>query len=188
MAENIRHAKDLAGKRIVTSFPNISKAFFKQFEKDGVETKIKYVSGSVEAACELGLADGVVDLVETGTTMRAAGLELISTIMETQAVLISNPHTSHPQLVHKIHQRIRGFLVAQQFHMISYNVVESSLTKALQLTPGRKAPNVTHLANNSEFVSVSSMVEHAKAAEIMDQLAEMGATDIILFNIDNCRV
>jgi ATP phosphoribosyltransferase len=61
----------LAGKRIVTSFPNISKSFFKEYdEKFGVTTSVNYVSGSVEAACGLGLADAVVDLVETGTTMR----------------------------------------------------------------------------------------------------------------------
>ncbi len=65
----------LAGKRIVTSFPTLSRKFFKQFE-NGTPTSIKFVSGSVEAACSLGLADAVVDLVETGTTMRAAGLHV----------------------------------------------------------------------------------------------------------------
>ncbi len=65
----------LAGKRIVTSFPKLSRDFFKQYE-NGNSTSIKYVSGSVETACSLGLADAVVDLVETGTTMRAAGLHV----------------------------------------------------------------------------------------------------------------
>ncbi len=65
----------LAGKRIVTSFPRLTREFFKKFE-NGTPTSVKYVSGSVEAACSLGLADAVVDLVETGTTMRAAGLHV----------------------------------------------------------------------------------------------------------------
>lgn len=69
--ENFESVEQLAGKRIVTSFPNISKVFFKEYdEKLGVTTSVNYVSGSVEAACGLGLADAVVDLVETGTTMR----------------------------------------------------------------------------------------------------------------------
>jgi ATP phosphoribosyltransferase len=69
--DKIENVEQLAGKRIVTSFPDVTKAFFKQFdEKLGVTTSVNYVSGSVEAACGLGLADAVVDLVETGTTMR----------------------------------------------------------------------------------------------------------------------
>jgi ATP phosphoribosyltransferase len=63
---------DLAGRRIVTSFPNLSRRYFASLE-DGTPTQIRSISGSVEAACGLGLADGIVDLVETGTTMRAAG-------------------------------------------------------------------------------------------------------------------
>lgn len=71
VAEKITDVKTLAGKRIVTSFPHLTKEFFKPFDEElGVETKVKFVSGSVEAACGLGLADGIVDLVETGTTMK----------------------------------------------------------------------------------------------------------------------
>ena len=73
-ASKITSAASLAGKRIVTSFPNIAKTFFKQYETEATGvTSIKFVSGSVEAACGLGLADAVVDLVETGTTMRVSG-------------------------------------------------------------------------------------------------------------------
>jgi ATP phosphoribosyltransferase len=69
----IDHAGDLAGKRIVTSFPDLTKKYFKQYdEQKGVTTSVKFVSGSVEAACSLGLADAVVDLVETGTTMKVS--------------------------------------------------------------------------------------------------------------------
>ena len=75
VADNIQDVETLAGKRIVTSFPHLTKEFFKPYdEKLGVETKVKFVSGSVEAACGLGLADGIVDLVETGTTMRVRTL------------------------------------------------------------------------------------------------------------------
>ena len=73
VADNIQDVGTLAGKRIVTSFPELTKEFFKEHdEKMGVSTKVKFVSGSVEAACGLGLADGIVDLVETGTTMRVS--------------------------------------------------------------------------------------------------------------------
>lgn len=105
-----KSVEELAGKRIVTSFPNVAREFFKKLEKPGDKpTDIKYdqqkqntftrpctvllmlccefrfVSGSVEVACALGLADGIVDLVETGTTMRAAGLEMVSTFIHLSA-------------------------------------------------------------------------------------------------------
>ena len=74
-AKNITDVSTLAGGRIVTSFPNVAKDFFAKYDQEkGVETKVKFVSGSVEAACGLGLADAVVDLVETGTTMRVSSI------------------------------------------------------------------------------------------------------------------
>lgn len=77
VADNITNVEDLAGKRIVTSFPDVTKEYFKGLdEQKGVTTKVKFVSGSVEAACGLGLADAVVDLVETGTTMRVSDLRV----------------------------------------------------------------------------------------------------------------
>lgn len=78
VAERIVDPEVLAGKRIVTSFPNLTKKYFDQLDaKKGVKTKINFVSGSVEAACGLGLADAVVDLVETGTTMRVRCVDFV---------------------------------------------------------------------------------------------------------------
>jgi len=80
-----KEVSELAGGRIVTSFPHLTKTFFDPLdEAKGVKTSIKFVSGSVEAACGLGLADAVVDLVETGTTMRAAGLDVVADVLETE--------------------------------------------------------------------------------------------------------
>ena len=69
VASAVKDPKELSGKRIVTSFPSLARKFFDKYDTDDNKTQIKYVSGSVEAACGLGLADGVIDLVETGTTM-----------------------------------------------------------------------------------------------------------------------
>lgn len=182
----IKSPADLAGKRIVTSFPAITAKYFKQFEKNGVKTKIKYVSGSVEAACSLGLADGIVDLVETGTTMKAAGLEMVSTVMDTEAVLISNPNTKHPALVKKIHNRLLGYLTATKYRMLSYNIGKQLLEKAMLITPGRRSPTVNTLTGG-QFMIISVMVSITDVADIMDALADLGATDIVVFHIENCR-
>lgn len=93
VANNIRDSSDLAGKRIVTSFPELTKKFFEPFdEAKGVKTKVKFVSGSVEAACGLGLADGVVDLVETGTTMRVSNSAKYSLGCRIQFDFIGHSH------------------------------------------------------------------------------------------------
>eukprot|EP00051_Salpingoeca_urceolata_P017844 m.246176 g.246176 ORF g.246176 m.246176 type:complete len:319 (+) comp19061_c1_seq9:252-1208(+) len=179
--------EDLAGKRIVTSFPNLSRQYFDKLDqKLGTTTKVKYVSGSVEAACGLGLADGIVDLVETGTTMKAAGLEKVDTVMSTQTVLICNPHSVDKKLVRTVHKRIEGYITAQQSKMISYNVHRSSLPEVLKITPGRESATVTDLAAEN-FVSVSALVKAKEAGDIMDSLQEAGAQSILLFDVANCR-
>lgn len=188
VADKISDPAALAGKRIVTSFPKLAKEYFEQFETPGNPTHITFVGGSVEAACGLGLADGIVDLVETGTTMKAAGLEMVSTIMETQTVLISNPQTDAPDLVEKIHKRILGYIVAKRYNLITYNISRSLLDEAKKITPGRKAPTISALeSSNGDMVAVSSMVLENETANIMDRLVEVGATDIFLMDIVNCR-
>lgn len=185
--DKITSPKQLAGKRIVTSFPVLAEQYFKQFETEGtLPTKITYVSGSVEAACGLGLADGIVDLVETGTTMRAAGLEIVSTILETQAVLIANPNSTKQKLVEKIHQRFLGYITATKYKMVTYNISKDKFEEAKGITPGRRSPTVNSLINGD--YAISAMVAEAESSEIMDQLHAIGATDILLFDIENCRV
>jgi len=177
-AGSYESAKDLAGKRIVTSFPELAKKYFAQFESSDAPTKIKVISGSVEAACGLGLADGIVDLVETGTTMRAAGLEEVSTILKTQAVLVSNPHTAYPELVEKIRKRLAGYLTASRYVMITYNVHRSTLPQASKVTPGKRSPSVMNL-DDTNWCAVSALVEKSRAAQVMDELERIGATDIL---------
>jgi ATP phosphoribosyltransferase len=107
-------AKSLVGKNICTSFTNLAEVYFRELEgkKAGekLDTHIKYVGGSVEAACALGVADGIVDLVESGETMRAAGLIAISTVLETTAILIRSKNPTNPDLVNLIATRIRGVI------------------------------------------------------------------------------
>ncbi|KAI9598061.1 hypothetical protein BDF19DRAFT_433373 [Syncephalis fuscata] len=190
------HSVDaLVGKRVVTSFVNLAKRYFDGLDATAAQqglspsspTEIKYVGGSVEAACALGLADCIVDLVESGETMRAAGLHEVATVLETEAILISNPRTKHSDLVRKLAARIEGVITAQRYVLCNYNCARSRLAEATKITPGRTAPTISTLENN-DFVAVNSMVLKSAVAEIMDQLKEIGATDILVLNINNCRV
>jgi ATP phosphoribosyltransferase len=188
-------ARDLVGKRIATSFDRLVTDFFRsledELEKQGVhfeKTKISSVSGSVEAACALGLADAIVDLVESGETMHAAKLHAIDTVLTTQAVLICNPSKLEKNpLIQKIVRRIEGVIVAQRFLLCTYNVQRQKLPAAIKITPGKKAPTISPLEDDL-WVSVSSMVSKADVVNIMDQLEEIGAQDILITEIKNARM
>ncbi|KAI9859668.1 MAG: ATP phosphoribosyltransferase (ATP-PRTase) (ATP-PRT) [Trichoglossum hirsutum] len=194
---------ELVGKNVVTSFVSLSAAYFAGLEepKENVEvtingelpeakkklkTKIKYVGGSVEAACALGVADGIVDLVESGETMRAAGLKAIATVVESTAVLIESKHPSDPNLVNLITSRIKGVITAQKYVLCQYNVLRSELHAATRVTPGRRAPTVTSLEEPG-WVAVSSMVLKKEIAVVMDELEKVGATDLLVLDIANSR-
>ncbi|OOF93733.1 hypothetical protein ASPCADRAFT_172622 [Aspergillus carbonarius ITEM 5010] len=188
---DITEAKQLIGRNVVTSFTALTEAFFAQLEgksdaeKSELSTKIKYVGGSVEAACALGVADGIVDLVESGETMKAAGLKAIDTVVETVSVLVKSKNTQNP-LVDLIASRIRGVITAQKYVLCQYNIPRAELATASNITPGKRAPTVTALEEDG-WVAVSSMVEKKKIATVMDELTKVGATDILVLNIANSR-
>ncbi|KAI9782472.1 MAG: ATP phosphoribosyltransferase (ATP-PRTase) (ATP-PRT) [Geoglossum umbratile] len=200
----ISDPKELVGKNVVTSFVGLSAAYFSKLEgQEGInaelmvngdslevsgrlKTKIKYVGGSVEAACALGVADGIVDLVESGETMKAAGLKAIATVVESTAVLIKSKHPSNADLVSLITSRIRGVITAQKYVLCQYNVPRSILEAATKVTPGRRAPTINALEEPG-WVAVSSMVLKKDIAVVMDKLEEVGATDILVLDIANSR-
>ncbi|CAE6338435.1 unnamed protein product [Rhizoctonia solani] len=191
VSSDINCIEDLAGKRIVTSFESITQDYFKKIDlRLGTTTVAEYISGSVEAACALGLADGIVDLVESGETMRAAGLRPIETIMHTEAVLIASSLPKKPsmlEVVDQIKSRLAGVVASSKYILCQYNVRRVDLAVAKSITPGRRSATVSSLDNDT-WVAVSSMVEKEKAASVMDELQKIGAEEIILLKIDNCRV
>ncbi|KAL9037355.1 MAG: hypothetical protein Q9180_003764 [Flavoplaca navasiana] len=191
--------KDLIGRNISTSFAGLTKKYFETLEEqyagtrngDGptskqLRTKVKYLGGSVEAACALGVADGIVDLVESGETMKAAGLEAIDTVVESKAVLIRSKHPSNPELVDKIAGRIRGVIAAQKYVTCTYNVPRKLLPTVTKITPGKRAPTITAL-DEPDWVAVNVMVEKVMIATVMDDLASCGAEDILVGRIFNSR-
>ena len=122
--------------------------------------------------------------------MRAAGLHAIETIIKTEAVLIKSRAHKHPELeplINMITSRIEGVIAASKYVVCQYNILRSKLQNASVITPGRRAPTVTRL-EDGDWVAVSSMVEKKNIATIMDELMKVGAEDILVFNMDNCRV
>ncbi|KAF2134151.1 ATP phosphoribosyltransferase [Dothidotthia symphoricarpi CBS 119687] len=192
--------EDLIGKNVVTSFTNLAERYFRRLEAEQagdatngeangqtkLKTNIKYVGGSVEAACALGVADGIVDLVESGETMRAAGLKAISTVVSSSAILVKSKHPSDPKLVELITARIKGVITAQKYVLCSYNIARVKLDAARKVTPGKRAPTVTTLEEEG-WVAIQAMVLRKDIAIAMDELTAAGATDILVTKIENSR-
>ncbi|KAJ5804512.1 uncharacterized protein N7518_000815 [Penicillium psychrosexuale] len=186
---DIKEAKDLVGRNVVTSFTALTESFFRNLEGAEVgqklSTNIKYVGGSVEAACALGVADGIVDLVESGETMKAAGLKAIDTVVSSTAVLVKS-RKSNSEMLTILSSRLRGVITAQKFVLCQYNIPREQLAIASKITPGKRAPTITALEEEG-WVAVSSMVEKKHIATVMDELIKVGASDILVMNIANSR-
>ncbi|KAK4705192.1 ATP phosphoribosyltransferase, partial [Phenoliferia sp. Uapishka_3] len=196
----VKSVKELAGKKVATSFEVLAGKYFQTIDEEAglvkagekgnkAGTLIEYVGGSVEAACALGLADGIVDLVESGETMRAAGLIAIETLMTSQAVLIHSkkPNPANADLIQLVTKRIEGVIAAGKYVLCNYNIPRARVHDATQITPGRRAATVSPL-DDPEWVAVSSMVLKAEVADIMDRLQAIGASDILNIGLSNCRV
>lgn len=125
-------------------------------------------------------------VLESGETMRAAGLKAIATVVESSAILIRSKHPSDPKLVEIIASRIRGVITAQKYVLCKYNVERAKLTQASRVTPGRRAPTITSLEDPG-WVAIEAMVPRANCANVMDELSAMGATDILITRIENSR-
>ncbi len=177
--------KDFENKRVVTSFPNLTKRFFEDAGLKNVQ--VSYVSGSVEIACALGAAEGITDLVQTGDTIKEAGLVVIEEIFKTQAALIAKKDSTHKDLIEKLYARIQGIVYADDYALMEYNVKRENLNKCVKLTPGLKSPTIMPLDDNN-WVAVKSVVKRKESNELADKLKSEGAFDILITVMENYRM
>jgi ATP phosphoribosyltransferase len=146
------------------------------------------LDGAVETSVQLGVADVIADVVETGSTLRQAGLEIVGeVIMESEAVLVSRTGAGdHPGLEVFL-RRLQGVLVARSYVMMDYDIQAARVEEAVALTPGIESPTVSPL-HREGWVAVRSMVPRADAQRIMDALFEIGARGILTTDIHACRL
>ncbi|MEU6132817.1 ATP phosphoribosyltransferase, partial [Saccharopolyspora sp. NPDC047091] len=179
---------ELDGKRVATSFAPLVSAAAADL---GIEVEIIELDGAVETAVELGLADAIADVVETGASLREAGLQTVGEpILRSEAVLVRGtrelPEDSE-QAIEKLIQRLRGVLIARQYVMMDYNCPTGSLDAARKITPGMEAPTVSPL-DEQGWVAVRVMVPRHQAQVIMDSLWAAGARAILVTPLEACRL
>ena len=179
-----RSVKDLEGKRIATSFAGI---LSDHLAENGVKASVVKLDGAVESAVQLGVADVIADVVETGSTLRQAGLEVFGeVILESEAVLVT--HTGVvPSGFEIFRRRLEGVLVARTYVMMDYDIPSAHVSDAVGLTPGIESPTVSPL-HREGWVAVRAMVPRAGAQRLMDELFDLGARGILLTDIHACRL
>jgi ATP phosphoribosyltransferase len=142
----------------------------------------------VETSVQLGVADVIADVVETGSTMRQAGLEVFGEpILESEAVLITRAGIEQPPGFTVFRRRLEGVLVARAYVMMDYDIHTDQVEQAVRLTPGIESPTVSPL-HREGWVAVRSMVRRDHAQRVMDELYDLGARGILSTDIHACRL
>lgn len=177
-----KNLEDLSDKKIATTYPNILNNYFK---RNGVNVEIHTISGSVEIAPSIGLADAICDLVSSGSTLFSNNLQEIETVMNSEAVLIAreNLDADLRAILDKLLFRIKAVNSAKQNKYILLNAPNDKLEKIIELLPGMRSPSVLPLAETG-WSSVHSVIEENDFWEVVESLKNAGAEGILVLSID----
>lgn len=170
------------GKKIATSYPCVLEKYLKE---KGVSATIEFISGSVEIAPSIGLANGVCDIVSSGSTLMSNGLKEVEKVLDSQAILIGSQTLSgeKKQLLDKLLFRIRAVLNAKERKYILLNAPNDKLEKIISILPGMKSPTVLPLADEG-WSSLHSVIQEDQFWEIIDELKAQGAEGILVAPIE----
>lgn len=177
--------QELEGKRIATSY---AKLVGNYLAEQGIDATVTRLDGAIESSIRLGVADAIADVVETGNTMRAAGLEPFGeALMSSEALLIKREGLEDTDALDKLRRRLQGVLIARQYVLVDYDIAEELLPAATQVTPGLEAPTVSPLGREGWF-AVRSMVKRKNVNKVMDDLYAVGARAILVSPIQAARL
>jgi ATP phosphoribosyltransferase len=180
----IHELRQLAGCRVATSFPRTTQTYLAAHD---ATAHLVTLSGSVEVMIALGVADAIVDLVETGSTLAANGLRILDNIGNYQTVLIQNMARREPELADRVVRRLEGVIIARAYSLLEYNVPRAKLPEAEKITPGFNSPTVSAL-EDAAWCAVRVMVRRGDVIAIMERLEALGASAILETRITNCRL
>ncbi len=175
----------LAGKRLATSYDALLRRYLTD---NGIAATVVRLDGAVESSVRLGVADAIADVVETGSTLKAAGMEVFGNpIMKSEALLIGRPGAAAPAGLDVLIRRLQGVLVARRYVLMDYDIRKDLVETSAALTPGLESPTISPL-RDSDWVAVRSMVPKKDTNRIMDELYELGARAILVSSIHACRI
>jgi len=175
--------KDLSGKRIATSYPNTVNLFL---DKIGVKANLHIINGSVEIAPNIGLADGICDIVSSGSTLFKNGLKEIEVLMKSEAVLATSPKISkeNQELINTLQFRLKSVLRGRENKYVLLNAPNDKLDAITKILPGMNSPTITPLAKEG-WSSVHSVLNKNDFWNMIDELKANGAEGILVCPIEN---
>ena len=175
--------KDLDGKRIATSYPETVKSYLNEYN---IDAKLHIINGSVEIAPNIGLADGICDIVSSGSTLFKNGLKEIEVLFKSEAVLAVSPKISdeNKAILEKIKFRIQSVLKGKNSKYVLLNAPNDKVEKIINILPGMKSPTVLPLAEKG-WSSIHSVIDKDKFWEVIDELKANGAQGILVCPIEN---
>lgn len=179
----VRDIKELKGKKIATSYPESTSKFF---QANNIPIDIVRISGSVEVTPTLGVAQAVVDLTSTGSTLALNDLRALTKIYDSEAVLIANEQTlinGKKNLLKKLITRFKGVLSAKDYKYVMMNAPEDALPKIRKIIPGLKSPTISPLAREG-WLSVQTVIKEEVFWETIEKLKGVGASGIIVLPIE----
>ncbi|WP_299523791.1 ATP phosphoribosyltransferase [uncultured Lutibacter sp.] len=179
---NYSNIKDLDGARIATSYPNTVKQYFKKFN---VTPDIHIISGSVEIAPNIGLADAICDIVSSGSTLFKNNLKEVEEMLKSEAVLAVSPSISeeNQKILDKIQFRIQAVLKARKSKYILMNAPNNKIDAIIKLLPGMRSPTVLPLAEKG-WSSIHTVIEKNSFWEVLDELKANGAEGLLVIPIE----
>jgi ATP phosphoribosyltransferase len=176
--------EQLGGKRVATSFPNVTRRYLAQHKAD---VHLMNLGGSVEIMITLGVADAIVDLVETGSTLAANRLRVLAEIGRYESVIIQNKSRREGELADRVVRRLEGVVIARSWSLLEYNLPRTKLAEAEKITPGFNSPTVNSLEDPA-WCAIRVMVRRGEVIEVMERLEALGAHAILETQINNCRL
>lgn len=177
--------EDLGGLRIATSYPNLVR---RDLAERGLEATVIRLDGAVEISIQLGVADAIADVVESGRSLRQNNLVAFGeSLCDSEGVLIERAGTPGTDSARKqLIARVQGVVFAQQYLMLDYDCPKSILDEAVKITPGIESPTLAPMVDDN-WVAVRAMVSRKVHNNVMDELAELGAKAILASDIRSCR-
>ena len=181
---NVQSIEDLQGTTIATTYPGVTGQFLKQ---KGISAKLVEMKGAVELAPSIGIADSICDLVSSGATLEANGLEAFETILKSEAVLIQSSRTLAPEkadLLSKLLRRIEGVLKSSDSKYIMLNAPKDQVDAIQAILPGSDAPTIIPLAGSDDLVAIQAVCTETVFWETLEDLKALGARAILVLPIE----
>ena len=179
-ASDIDRVADLAGGTVATEFPTVTTAYF---ERQGVDVDIVEVSGATELTPHVDIADGIVDITSTGTTLRMNRLAVVDEVLDSSVRLFANPAATDDPKVKQVTTAVDSVLAADGKRYLMMNVPEDRLDAVREVIPGMGGPTVMDIAGGDQ-VAVHAVVEEDRVFETIADLKRVGASDILVTEIE----